>query len=72
MSSPHTPPTVQTGDVIVVHLPRLEGAWRVDAVLEHAVSGDYFLRISQRINGVKVVRTISPRGYQVVDGHEAI
>jgi hypothetical protein len=63
--SPHTPPNVNVGDVIRVHVPPLPDLWTVDAVLvEQRDSGAYFLRISQ--NSGQISRTIAPRGFEIV------
>jgi hypothetical protein len=67
MSGPtHTPPTVRAGDVIRVHVPPLPDLWMVDAVLVGSGTWGYFLRISQRVGGTKLSRTIAPRGFEIV------
>jgi hypothetical protein len=65
----HTVPTVKVGAIVRVHVPELQGLWRVDAVLVGGSWG-YFLRISQRVAGGKISRTIAPRGYQIITGEE--
>jgi len=38
----------------------------VDAVLVGSGTWGYFLRISQRVGGTKLSRTIAPRGFEIV------
>jgi hypothetical protein len=64
--SPRTPPSVNVGDVIRVHVPPLPDLWTVDAVLVGSGSWGWFLRISQRVSGGKVSRTIAPRGFEII------
>ena len=62
--SPPTPPNVNVGDVIRVHIPPLPDLWKVDEILRHDPSGEYLLRISK--DSGKFSRTIAPRGFEVV------
>jgi hypothetical protein len=62
----HTLPTVKPGAVICVYVPALPGLWTVESVLLQPGTWGYVLRISQRVDGMSVLRYIAPQGFEII------